>query len=74
MRSLSAMDLEPLHSSRVTVAFSSHRPETLPYVAAWMRRHDIVALEEPPNELFEVTRSMPTRQARAEVVARYPAR
>ena len=53
MRSLSSMDPQPVHPSRVTVGFSSHRPETLPYVAAWMRRHDIVVLEEPPNELFE---------------------
>jgi hypothetical protein len=38
---------------RITVAFSSHRPETLPIAAEWMRRHDVVVLEEPPNEIFE---------------------
>jgi hypothetical protein len=38
--------------SRVTVAFSSHRPETLTFAADWMRRHDVVVLEEPRHENF----------------------
>lgn len=38
---------------RITLAFSSHRPETLPYAAHHMRRHDLIVLEEPRNPDFE---------------------
>ena len=30
-----------------------HRPEMIPVMADWMRRHDAIFLEEPPTESFE---------------------
>jgi len=30
-----------------------HRPEMVPFLADWMKRHDAVVLEEPPDEGFE---------------------
>ena len=30
-----------------------HRPEMVPFLADWMKRHDAVVLEEPPDESFE---------------------
>jgi hypothetical protein len=36
----------------ITVAFSSHRPETLPYAFDTMRRHQTIILEEPKNPMF----------------------
>ncbi|WP_038056212.1 hypothetical protein [Thermodesulfobacterium hydrogeniphilum] len=37
----------------VTVAFSPHRVETLPFAEKLMSQHDIIILEEPPNKLFQ---------------------
>ena len=36
----------------VTVAFSPHRVETLPFAEKLMSQHDIIILEEPSNKLF----------------------
>ena len=36
----------------VTLAYSNHRPETLPYAEALMGQHDAVILEEPPTPGF----------------------
>jgi hypothetical protein len=36
----------------LTLAFSSHRPETLPYAEAAMRGHDAIVLEEPGHPQF----------------------
>jgi hypothetical protein len=36
----------------VTIGFSSHRPETLPFMAQAMENHDVIVLEEPPNASF----------------------
>jgi len=38
--------------NRITIAFSSHRPETLAYTASMMDRHDTIFLEEPPAPGF----------------------
>lgn len=37
----------------VTLAFSNHRPETLPHAESLMRLHDAVVLEEPPTDKFD---------------------
>lgn len=37
---------------RITLAFSTHRPETLPASARHMRRHEVILLEEPPVPEF----------------------
>jgi len=37
---------------QVTLAYSTHRPETLPFAAAHMRRHEVIILEEPPTPGF----------------------
>jgi len=37
---------------QVTLAYSTHRPETLPFAAAHMRRHKVIILEEPPASSF----------------------
>ncbi len=39
--------------SQITVAFSPHRIETLPFAQKLMNEHDIIILEEPPNPLFQ---------------------
>lgn len=36
----------------VTLAYSNHRPETLPHAEPLMERHDAVILEEPPTPGF----------------------
>jgi hypothetical protein len=36
----------------VTVAFTTHRPETLPLAAACAARHEAIVLEEPPDPRF----------------------
>ena len=38
---------------RITLAFSSHRAETLPFAARHMRRNEVIVLEEPRNSDFE---------------------
>ncbi len=38
---------------RVSVVFSSHRPETLTLAAPRMERHDAIFLEEPPTRGFD---------------------
>jgi hypothetical protein len=41
-----------LHTSRITLAFSPHRIETLAPALDHMRRHEAIVLEEPENPLF----------------------
>ncbi len=36
----------------VTLGFSLHRPEMINLMADWMRRHDVIILEEPPDDKF----------------------
>jgi hypothetical protein len=38
--------------NQATLAFSSHRPETLPFASRIMRCHDAIFLEEPPTPKF----------------------
>lgn len=38
-----------MRKSIVTIGFSSHRAEALPFARSEMRRHQIIVLEEPPN-------------------------
>jgi hypothetical protein len=40
-------------SKRITIGFSTHRPETLPFAAAQMQRHEAILLEEPGIPGFE---------------------
>lgn len=40
-------------SKRITLAYSSHRPEILPFAADSMQRHQAVILEEPPFPGFD---------------------
>jgi hypothetical protein len=49
------MSLEKHGTARqkVTLGLSVHRTEMIPFIAAWMRRHDAVILEEPPAAGFE---------------------
>ena len=35
------------------IAFSPHRVETLPFALKFMKKCDVIALEEPPNPVFE---------------------
>lgn len=37
----------------ITLAFSTHRPEVLPQVERLMARHNVIALEEPPQNGFD---------------------
>jgi hypothetical protein len=37
----------------VTVGLSVHRPEMIPFIANWMRRHDAIFLEEPTTAGFD---------------------
>ncbi len=37
----------------VTLAFSTHRPEVLPFAASQMQIHDVIILEEPPIPGFK---------------------
>jgi hypothetical protein len=38
---------------KITLGLSMHRPEMIPIIADWMRRHDAIFLEEPPAPGFE---------------------
>ena len=41
------------HSAKkITLGLSVHRPEMIPVMADWMRRHDAIFLEEPPADGF----------------------
>ncbi|NNG14239.1 MAG: hypothetical protein HKM22_03690 [Gammaproteobacteria bacterium] len=40
-------------SGLITIGFSSHRPETLPFVAEQMQSHEAILLEEPETPGFE---------------------
>jgi hypothetical protein len=40
-------------SKRITIGFSTHRPETLPFATEQMQRHDAIILEEPEIQGFE---------------------
>ena len=37
----------------ITLGLSVHRPEMIPFIAEWMRRHDAIFLEEPPAAGFQ---------------------
>lgn len=37
----------------ITIGFSTHRPETLPFAAQQMQQHEAILLEEPENPRFE---------------------
>lgn len=41
------------YSKRITIGFSTHRPETLPFAAEQMQRHEAILLEEPEIPGFE---------------------
>ena len=41
-----------MSAPKITVALSSHRVETLTFAERLLRGHDLVLLEEPPDELF----------------------
>jgi hypothetical protein len=36
----------------ITIAFSSHRVETIPFARQMMEKHQIIVLEEPPHPKF----------------------
>ncbi len=38
---------------KLTIVYSNHRPETLPFAANLMRRHQAVVLEDPPDPNFD---------------------
>lgn len=40
-------------SKLITIGFSTHRPETLPFAAEQMQRHEVILLEEPGTQGFE---------------------
>ena len=40
-------------TGQITLGYSTHRLEALPFAAEWMRRHDVIVLEEPPDPGFE---------------------
>ena len=42
-----------MSKQKITLGLSMHRPEMVPFLADWMKRHDAVVLEEPPDESFE---------------------
>ena len=42
-----------ISTSKITLGLSVHRPEMIPLIADWMRRHDAIFLEEPPADGFE---------------------
>ncbi|MGD8999591.1 MAG: hypothetical protein PVF75_04180, partial [Granulosicoccaceae bacterium] len=37
----------------ITIGFSTHRPETLPFAAKYMQQHEAILLEEPEIPGFE---------------------
>ena len=42
-----------MSKQKITLGLSIHRPDMVPFLADWMKRHDAVLLEEPPDESFE---------------------
>jgi hypothetical protein len=41
-----------LRRTKITIGFSTHRPEILPFAAEAMGRHDLILLEDPPTPGF----------------------
>lgn len=58
----------------LTLAFSSHRPETLPLAEARMARHDQIVVEEPPTLAFDrmLTGTLPLNDYLLSVDFEYP--
>jgi hypothetical protein len=42
-----------MHTKLITIGFSTHRPETLPFAAKLMQQHEAILLEEPAIPEFE---------------------
>ena len=43
-----------MHKSLITIGFSSHRIEIIPYAKLLMENHDVIIIEEAPNPNFTV--------------------
>jgi hypothetical protein len=58
----------------VTIGFSLHRPEMVPLMAGYMRKHDALFLEEPPTVEFErmLSGSIPLDEYVMMVDSEYP--
>ena len=41
----------------ITIAFSSHRVETIPFARQMMKEHQIIVLEERPHELLDFVKA-----------------
>lgn len=57
MRAVSDMSLNPFREklqATVTIAFTSHRVETIPFAKKLMERHDVIILEEAPTVNFRL--------------------
>ena len=47
-----SLEKHRISKQKITLGLSVHRPEMIPYMADWMRRHDAIFLEEPPAAGF----------------------
>jgi len=47
-----SLEKHRISMQKITLGLSVHRPEMIPYMADWMRRHDAIFLEEPPADGF----------------------
>jgi len=70
-----SLEKHRISMQKITLGLSVHRPEMVPYMADWMRRHDAIFLEEPPAAGFAqmLTGELAVNDYLRELDVEYPA-
>lgn len=70
-----SLEKHRISKQKITLGLSVHRPEMIPYMADWMRRHDAIFLEEPPAAGFAqmLTGELAVNDYLRELDVEYPA-
>jgi len=70
-----SLEKHRISMQKITLGLSVHRPEMIPYMADWMRRHDAIFLEEPPAAGFAqmLTGELAVNDYLRELDVEYPA-
>ena len=70
-----SLEKHRISTQKITLGLSVHRPEMIPYMADWMRRHDAIFLEEPPAAGFAqmLTGELAVNDYLRELDVEYPA-
>ena len=70
-----SLEKHRISMQKITLGLSVHRPEMIPYMADWMRRHGAIFLEEPPAAGFAqmLTGELAVNDYLRELDVEYPA-